>query len=76
MGFELILPFLRPIEHLILDEEISEIMVNGSGRIFIERRGDLTRCSRCPPHGEKSPGCGAEHRPGARRRGQRATAAT
>jgi pilus assembly protein CpaF len=42
MGFELILPFLRPIEHLILDEGISEIMVNGSGRIFIERHGDLT----------------------------------
>jgi pilus assembly protein CpaF len=42
MGFELILPFLRPIERLILDQEISEIMVNGSGRIFIERRGDLT----------------------------------
>ncbi len=41
MGFELILPFLRPIEGLILDEDISEIMVNGSGRIFIERRGDL-----------------------------------
>lgn len=41
MGFELILPFLRPIEHLILDQEISEIMVNGSGRIFIERSGDL-----------------------------------
>jgi pilus assembly protein CpaF len=41
MGFELILPFLRPIEHLILDEGISEIMVNGSGRIFIERHGDL-----------------------------------
>lgn len=42
MGFELILPFLRPIEHLILDDGISEIMVNGSGRIFIERSGDLT----------------------------------
>ncbi|MBN9662289.1 MAG: CpaF family protein [Acidobacteria bacterium] len=42
MGFELILPFLRPIEHLILDTEISEIMVNGSGRIFVERHGDLT----------------------------------
>src|SRR5213594_1383473 len=42
MGFELILPFLRPIEDLILDEDISEIMVNGSGRIFIERRGDLS----------------------------------
>jgi pilus assembly protein CpaF len=41
MGFELILPFLRPIEHLILDSEISEIVVNGSGRIFIERNGDL-----------------------------------
>lgn len=41
MGFELILPFLRPIEHLILDTEISEIMVNGSGRIFVERHGDL-----------------------------------
>jgi hypothetical protein len=25
-GFELILPFLRPIEHLILDPEINEIM--------------------------------------------------
>lgn len=42
MGFELILPFLRPIEHLILDEGVSEIMVNGSGRIFVERDGGLT----------------------------------
>ena len=42
MGFELILPFLRPIERLILDERISEIMVNGSGRVFIERDGDLS----------------------------------
>jgi pilus assembly protein CpaF len=40
-GFELILPFLRPIEHLILDPEISEIMVNGPDRIFIERAGYL-----------------------------------
>ena len=38
-GFELILPFLRPIERLILDPEISEIMVNGPERIFIERAG-------------------------------------
>ena len=38
-GFELILPFLRPIQHLILDPEISEIMVNGSKCVFIERRG-------------------------------------
>ncbi len=41
MSFEVILPFLRPIEHLIRDGEISEIMVNGSGRIFIERHGQL-----------------------------------
>ena len=41
MSFELILPFLRPIEHLIRDDAISEIMVNGSGRIFIEKCGEL-----------------------------------
>jgi len=38
-GFELILPFLRPIQNLILDPDISEIMVNGSECVFIERRG-------------------------------------
>ena len=38
-GFELILPFLRPIEQLILDPEISEIMINGPHQIFIERAG-------------------------------------
>jgi pilus assembly protein CpaF len=38
-GFELILPFLRPIQHLILDPDISEIMVNGPERIFIEKDG-------------------------------------
>jgi len=40
-GFEIILPFLRPIEHLILDDSISEIMINGPYRVFIERRGFL-----------------------------------
>jgi pilus assembly protein CpaF len=38
-GFEVILPFLRPIQALILNPDISEIMVNGSKRIFIERAG-------------------------------------
>jgi len=38
-GFELILPFLRPIEDLILDPDISEIMVNGPERIFFEKDG-------------------------------------
>lgn len=39
MSFEVILPFLRPIAHLIEDPEVSEIMVNGSRRIFVERDG-------------------------------------
>jgi pilus assembly protein CpaF len=39
LGFETILPFLRPIEHLIRDDSISEIMVNGSTHVFIERAG-------------------------------------
>ena len=38
-GFEIILPFLKPIEHLILDASISEVMVNGPDRIFIEKAG-------------------------------------
>jgi pilus assembly protein CpaF len=41
MSFELILPFLRPIAHLIRDPHITEIMVNGSGRVFVERSGQL-----------------------------------
>jgi pilus assembly protein CpaF len=41
MSFEVILPFLRPIAHLILDPAITEVMVNGSGRIFVERDGRL-----------------------------------
>jgi pilus assembly protein CpaF len=43
-AFAVILPFLRPIEHLILDETITEIMVNGgNGTIFTERDGLLHR---------------------------------
>jgi pilus assembly protein CpaF len=38
-GFELILPFLRPIAHLIQDPDVTEIMVNGSRRVFVERDG-------------------------------------
>jgi pilus assembly protein CpaF len=38
-GFETILPFLKPIEHLILDDAISEVMVNGPDRIFVEKQG-------------------------------------
>ena len=40
-GFEMILPFLKPIEHLILDDSISEVMVNGANQVFIEKAGFL-----------------------------------
>ena len=39
--FDVILPFLKPIEHLILDDSISEVMVNGSRQVFVERDGFL-----------------------------------
>jgi pilus assembly protein CpaF len=39
MSFDVILPFLRPIAHLIQDADVSEIMVNGSRKVFVERHG-------------------------------------
>jgi pilus assembly protein CpaF len=41
VGFEIILPFLRPIAALIEDPDVSEIMVNGGGRVFLERQGQV-----------------------------------
>jgi pilus assembly protein CpaF len=44
VSFDIILPFLRPIEHLLKDDSISEIMVNGSGgtsAVVVERLGRL-----------------------------------
>ena len=41
MSFELILPFLRPIESLLLDDSVSEIMGNPDGAWWYERRGKL-----------------------------------
>jgi len=34
MSFDLILPFFRPIEHLLLSDTVSEIMVNQRILIF------------------------------------------
>jgi len=39
MSFELILPFLRPIESLLLDESVSEIMGNPDASWWYERYG-------------------------------------
>jgi pilus assembly protein CpaF len=41
MSFDVILPFLRPIAHLIQDPDVTEIMVNGSRLVFVERHGQL-----------------------------------
>ncbi len=43
MSFDLILPFLRPIEPLLLDESISEIMGNPDASWWYERDGILRR---------------------------------
>ena len=41
MSFDVILPFLQPIADVIHDPAVTEIMVNGSGRVFVEREGGL-----------------------------------
>ena len=41
MSWEVIIPFLRPIEPLLRDPEISDILVNGSARVFIEKQGEM-----------------------------------
>ena len=62
-GFEMILPFLKPIEHLILDDSISEVMVNGPDRVFIEQAGLLRASTRRVSGREIPHGCCEKHRP-------------
>jgi hypothetical protein len=52
MSFDIILPFVRPIAALIQDPAVSEVMVNPSGRVFVERSGLV----------EEVPGVGVEER--------------
>jgi pilus assembly protein CpaF len=42
MSFDLILPFLKPIEHLLLSETVSEIMVNSDSSVWMEEDGRKT----------------------------------
>src|SRR5258708_39985408 len=44
---------LKPIEHLILDDFISEVMVNGGDRVFIEKAGYLNILGRFIPEDER-----------------------
>lgn len=41
MSFEIIIPFLKPIEPLLLNQTISEIMVNPDGTVWIEEAGRI-----------------------------------
>ena len=41
MSFEVIIPFLKAIEHLLLSTVISEIMVNPDGSVWIEEQGHI-----------------------------------
>jgi pilus assembly protein CpaF len=41
MSWDVILPFLRDIEGLIRDREVSDIMVNGSDSVFVEKSGKM-----------------------------------
>jgi pilus assembly protein CpaF len=41
MSFEVILPFLKPIRHLLEAETVSEIMVNPDGSVWIEETGQM-----------------------------------
>jgi pilus assembly protein CpaF len=41
-SWQLILPFLRPIQDVLFEDAVSEIMVNGDGTVFVERDGEIT----------------------------------
>jgi pilus assembly protein CpaF len=40
-GFELIVPYLQPIAHLLEDPAVSEVMINNGGRVSWEKDGRL-----------------------------------
>ena len=45
MSFEIIIPFLKPIEHLLASRTVSEIMVNPDNSVWIEEHGQIQRLS-------------------------------
>src|SRR5260370_14362408 len=46
MSFDLILPFFRPIEHLLLSDTVSEIMVNPDSSVWNEEAGEKVHLHR------------------------------
>ena len=45
MSWDFIIPFLKPIEPFLRDPEVTDILVNGSGRVFVERAGVMTEAA-------------------------------
>jgi pilus assembly protein CpaF len=41
VSFEIIIPFLKPIEHLLASKTVSEIMVNPDGSVWTEESGQI-----------------------------------
>ena len=41
MSFEIIIPFLKPIEHLLASNTVSEIMINPDGSVWMEEDGQI-----------------------------------
>ncbi|WP_353069858.1 ATPase, T2SS/T4P/T4SS family [Tunturibacter empetritectus] len=41
MSFDVIIPFLKPIEHLLSSKTVSEIMVNPDGSVWMEEKGHI-----------------------------------
>lgn len=41
MSLEIIIPFLKPIQHLLEAETVSEIMINPDGSVWIEEEGTI-----------------------------------
>jgi pilus assembly protein CpaF len=41
VSFEIIIPFLKPIEHLLASMTVSEIMVNPDGSVWMEENGQI-----------------------------------
>jgi pilus assembly protein CpaF len=41
-SWKLILPFLKPVQAVLFDDTVSELMINGDGHVFVERAGVIT----------------------------------
>ena len=43
-GMDYLRPFLPGLESVLEDEDVSEIMINGPGNVWVETRGQIRQC--------------------------------